>query len=95
MIITDSDFRFIPTTPSSGSFDVELLHTITNKSGESRQEFKNVAYGISLDSAIQRVIRYRVYNKHKDQALTIKQYLDEFKKELKKLKDYCNSYEEI
>lgn len=90
MIIQGSDYRFIPVSSSSSSFNVELLKTINTRTGEIKEEFENVAYGVTLEYAIQRVIRYRIYKKHKDQIITLQTYLDEYRQEVQNIKDYYN-----
>jgi len=89
MIIQENDFRLTSVNDSSPHFDLELLYTIKPKGGEIRQEFKNVAYGISLEGALLKIVQFRISNNHPE-AISIKTYLEEFKKEIKSLKDLCN-----
>lgn len=79
MIIEESDFRLENSSDFSQFWDLELLYTVKPKSGEPRQEFKNAGYGLTLGSAIKRVINYRLNNKK--QIYTLKEYLSEYKKE--------------
>ena len=45
-----------------------------------REEFQLEGYGMPLESAIGRIIRYAISNKHKeDDIITLKNYLDVFK----------------
>lgn len=85
MIIQEDDFRLTPVSDNSTSFDLELLYTIKSK-GEERDEFKTVAYGISLEYAIKQVIQYRLSKKYA--VLDLRKYLEEYKNELSKLKTY-------
>jgi hypothetical protein len=87
MIIEESDFRLTPVSETSSLFDLELLYTIRPKGKETRQEFKNVAYGISLESALKKIIQYRLSGKH--DAVNLATYLKEFKEELDSLKKLC------
>ncbi len=89
MVIESNDFRLIPISDSSIKFDLELLYTVRPKGKEARQEFKNVAYGISLDFAIKKIAQYRVSCNHVDEAITLTAYFTEFKKELDTLKALC------
>ena len=89
MTIEEEDFRLIPVSDSSITFDLELLYTVKPKGKEARQEFKNVAYGISLETAIKKVAQYRVNCQRKEEAISLKTYLAEFKKELSSLKKLC------
>ena len=65
LCICEHDFKLTPVNESSISFDLELLCKVQPKGKEARFEFKNVAYGISLEYAIKKIndkyvtIRYR------------------------------------
>lgn len=87
MIIEESDFRLTPVSETSSLFDLELLYTIRPKGKETRQEFKNVAYGISLESALRKVIQYRLSCKH--DSVNLSTYLKEFREELDSLRKLC------
>lgn len=85
MIIEEQDFKLTSIKNDGSPFwDLELLFTITPKKGESRKEFKNAGYGLTLENAIKRIINFRIENRHP--VLDLKQYLDEYKKESNKLK---------
>lgn len=86
MIIEEKDFRLIP---SSNSYDLELLYKVQPKGKESRMEFKNVAYGISLSHALQKIARYRVAQKHEDESIQLHTYIKELKDELNAIKQLC------
>lgn len=79
MIIEESDFRLENSNDFSQFWDLELLYTVKPKSGEPRQEFKNAGYGLTLGSAIKRIINYRLSNKK--EIYTLKEYLEEYKKQ--------------
>lgn len=87
MIIEEKDFRLIPISDSSITFDLELLYTIRPKGKEERQEFKNVAYGISLELAIKKIAQYRVINNNKEEAISLSKYFSELKSEINSLKE--------
>ena len=89
MVIEESDFRLIPISDSSTKYDLELLYKIQSKGKDARLEFKNVAYGISLDYAIKKIAHYRVSCKHKEEAIVLLTYFKEFKEELDSLKALC------
>ena len=86
MTIEEKDFQLIPIDESSGSFDLKLLHKIQPRGKEARLEFKNVAYGISLARAVNRIANVRVNQKHKDEAITLITYFKELKEEIDSLK---------
>lgn len=89
MIIEEKDFKLTPVNDSSTIFDLDLLYKIQPRGKEARFEFKNVAYGISLDHAVHRIAQYRISQKHKDEAITLLTYFKEFKEELDSLKALC------
>lgn len=84
MIIEESDFRLENSSDFSQFWDLELLYIVKPKSGEPRQEFKNAGYGLTLESAIKRVINYRLSNKK--EIYTLKEYLEEYKAENDKIR---------
>ena len=79
MVIEGDFYRITPVNEYSAFFDLELLHEIGGKN--PRKEFKPVAYGLKLDHAINAVIRFAINNKYKDQVITLKDYVNEFKKQ--------------
>lgn len=79
MVIEGSFYRVTPVNDHSAFFDLELLYEIGGKN--PRKEFKAVAYGLRLDSVINDIIRYGINNKYKDEVITFKQYVDEYKKQ--------------
>lgn len=87
MVIEEKDFRLIPVSESSPMFDLELLYTIRPKGKEARQEFKNAGYGMNLETALKKVIQYRLSCKHN--TIDIATYLQEFRVELDSLKELC------
>lgn len=87
--IEEKDFRLIPISDSSPQYDLELLYKIQPKGKEPRFEFKNVAYGISLEYAIKKIAHYKVCCKHKEEAIKLLTYFKEFKEELDSLKTLC------
>lgn len=87
MVIEEKDFRLIPVSESSPMFDLELLYTIRPKGKEARQEFKNAGYGMNLETALKKVIQYRLSCKH--DTIDIATYLKEFRAELDSLKGLC------
>ena len=84
MTIEESDFRLTSVNEYSTKWDLELLYTIRPKGKEARTEFKAVAYGLPLESALKRVINFRINNKHQD-VISLKDYLKEYKDQLNQL----------
>lgn len=90
MIIEEKDFRLIPISDSSPQFNLELLYKIQPKGKEAKFEFKNVAYGISLETAIKKIAHYRVCQRHEEESVVLLiEYLKELKAEIKSLEDLC------
>lgn len=87
MEIAEKDFKLKPVDESSPMFDLELLYVVKPRGGEPRLEFKNAGYGMTLSSAIKRVIQYRINCKHREDAIRLATYLKEYKKELDSLKE--------
>ena len=87
MEIVEKDFKLKPIDESSPFFDLELLYVVKPRGGEPRLEFKNAGYGLALSSAIRKIAQYRVNCKHKEEAIQIKTYFSEYKKELDNLKN--------
>lgn len=72
------DFYKITSIDDSSPFwDLELLKTIKSKTNP-RQEYVNAGYGLTLDSAIKRIIQFAISSKY--DVLTLKDYLQAYKK---------------
>lgn len=72
------DFYKITSIDDSSPFwDLELLKTIKSKTNP-RQEYVNAGYGLTLDSAIKRIIQFAISSKY--DVLTLKDYLQTYKK---------------
>ena len=85
MVIEESDFK-LEYEENSNKFDLYLLHTINAKDEEKRRdEFKIDGYGVSLESAIKRIINYRL--EKKINTTTLKEYLNQYKEELKNIEN--------
>lgn len=89
MTIEDKDYRLTPSTNDAANFwDLELLVTIKPKGATvGRQEFKLVGYGMPLESCLRRIINYRIIHKHGADSITLEQYMKEFNRLLKELRD--------
>lgn len=85
MVIEGPFYRLTPVSDSSPFFDLELLYDIGGKN--PRKEFKIEGYGYPLEVAIDRCCRYAASKKFdKEEVVTLKQYLDEFKKATKEIR---------
>lgn len=85
MIIEETDFKLTSIGDNSSKWDLELLYIVRPKGKEERTEFKNAGYGLTLESALRRIINFRISNKNPD-SITLKDYLAEYKDQLNQLK---------
>lgn len=88
MVIEEKDFRLFPIKECGSRFDLELLYIINKGKENERSEFKNVAYGITLETALKYIITYRLNSKFTD-SIDLKTYLQEYKSMLDELKKIC------
>ena len=79
MIIQGNFYRIEPINDNSPLWDLYLLRKANSKTNP-REEFELEGYGMPLDSAIGRIIRYAINSKYgKDEITTLKEYLNVFK----------------
>lgn len=79
MIIQGNFYRIEPINDNSLLWDLYLLRKVNSKTNP-REEFQLEGYGMPLDSAIGRIIRYAINSKYgKDEITTLKEYLNVFK----------------
>ena len=79
MIIQGNFYRIEPINDTSPLWDLYLLRKVNSKTNP-REEFQLENYGMPLDSAIGRIIRYAINSKYgKDEITTLKEYLNVFK----------------
>lgn len=79
MIIQGNFYRIEPINDTSPLWDLYLLRKVNSKTNP-REEFQLEGYGMPLDSAIGRIIRYAISSKYgKDEITTLKEYLNVFK----------------
>lgn len=77
MQIQGDFYRITSIDDSSPFWDLELLKPIKSKTNP-RQEYVNAGYGLTLDSAIKRIIQFAISSKY--DVLTLKDYLQAYKK---------------
>jgi hypothetical protein len=82
MQIIGDYYKLTPINEHSPKYDLELLHKIGGKN--PREEFKIVAYGISLESAIERIILYAINQKLEE--VSLKEFLEAYKEEVNKIR---------
>lgn len=84
MIIQGDIYRLTPINEHSPKYDLELLYSIGGKN--PREEFKVVAYGISMESAFERIIHYAINKKLGEEVITLKQFFNAYKEESNKIR---------
>lgn len=89
MTIEEADFRLTPCSEASSQFDLELLYVVNKGKNNERTEFRNAGYGLSLESAIRKITMSRIGNKYGEGTISLKQFLEEFKGEIEKIKQMC------
>ena len=82
MQIIGDYYKLTPINEHSPKYDLELLHKIGGKN--PREEFKIVAYGISLENAIERIILYAINQKLEE--VSLKEFLEAYKEEVNKIR---------
>ena len=80
MTIEESDFRLTSVNDYSNLFNLEILTVINKGKSNERKEFKNVAYGVSLENAIKKIAFYRTSMKL--DTCNLKEYIETFKESL-------------
>ena len=94
MILTGKDFELRQINDTAPFWDVYILKTIRPKGCESREELTNVAYGCTLDSAIRRIISYKINKKYftdQEGVLELKKYIAEFTSAVDRLEKLCRT----
>lgn len=87
MIIQGNFYRIEPINDTSPLWDLYLLRKVNSKTNP-REEFQLEGYGMPLDSAIGRIIRYAINSKYgKDEITTLKEYLNVFKQIQEEIKE--------
>ena len=84
MIIQGEIYRLTPINEHSPKYDLELLHDIGGKN--PRQEFKVVAYGVSLDRALERIIFCATNKRLGEEVVSLKEFLNVYKEESSKIR---------
>lgn len=88
MIVKEHDFE-LELNEGCIKFDLSILYVVNaKKEDKKREEMKLVGYGMTLETCLHYIINYRLSQK-KD-VYSLKEYLDEFKNEMKKLSDIAN-----
>ena len=86
MVIEEQDFKLIPI--SGDRFDLEVLCTINKGKSNERREFKNVAYGVTLEYALKYVANFRITNKY-DNSISFTTYLKEYRDIISEINKLC------
>jgi hypothetical protein len=76
MVIQGEFYQLTPVNEHSLQWDLKLLYKIGGKN--PREEYKDAGYGLTLENAIKKCIQYALNQRF--EVLSLKEYLDEFKK---------------
>lgn len=88
MIIEESEFRLTQYNNSSDCWDVEVMTKVQPKGEKARMEYKTIAYGCSLITALKKIIKYKIEKKHSDNKINaIKTQLKKVKMTLQQIND--------
>ena len=90
MEIREDDFILTAVNDTSPFFDLEVLKIVNKGKPNEKKEFQNVAYGIPLESAIQRIAQYRIAKKLDGDSIGMAAYLNAYKDIVKEIKELCN-----
>ena len=83
MVIEEKDFK-LEYIEDYDRWDVYLLKVINAKdASKRREEMTLMAYGSTFESALKRIINYRL--SRKEETISIKSYLNEYSKEVANL----------
>jgi len=77
LTIEGSFYKIVPINDNAPLYDLYLLRSIKSKTNP-RDEFQLEGYGMPLESAIGRIIRFAISNEHQDEVLSLREYLDEY-----------------
>lgn len=86
MVIKGDWYELTSINEHSTQFDLKLLYKI--KGNNERYEFKDVGYGLSLDTAMKKCIQYALSQKF--ETIALKDYLKEWRKMQKELELVLN-----
>lgn len=84
-VIKGDIYRLTPINEHSPKYDLELLQSIGGKN--PREEFKAVAYGVSLESALERTILFATNKRLGEEVVSLKQFIDAYKEESNKIRE--------
>ena len=87
MIIQGDFYKLTSIDNVSPFWDLEILKEIKSKTNP-RTEYVNAGYGLTLESAINRIIQVAITNKY--DILTLKEYLEEYKRLKDEIKATCS-----
>lgn len=90
MVIEEKDFRLTPSSDSGRWFDLELLRTVNKGKENERQEFKVVAYSITIESALKYIVNARIAANNPD-TIDLETYLKEYRRIVDDIKQLCAS----
>ena len=90
MKIEEHDFILEPVDDVSHFYNLQLQKIVNKGKANERTTFGDIMYGITLETAIEFIARYRVSKKSPD-SVDMKTYLKELKEERRKIINFINN----
>lgn len=91
MQIVETDFILKPSSEGSNFFDLTFYKRVKKRdTGKFEMEPKDTLYGLSLSSALIRIIHNRTQKKFEEDNITLFEFLKEFQSQYKQLIALCH-----
>lgn len=90
MQIVESDFTMKPSSNTSALWDLTFMkRTKKRDTGKYEIEPGDTLYGLTLTSALTRIVNHRVARKYEEDNIALRDFLKEFQSEYKKILKLC------
>ena len=90
MKIEEHDFILESVDDVSHFYNLQLQKVVNKGKANERTAFGDTMYGLTLEAAIEFIVRYRV-NKKSPDSVDMKTYLKELKEERRKITNFINN----
>ena len=81
LTIEEGGFRLEQVDLGDPHWDVSVKKKTKHKDGTESEEWKVLAYGVSMNYAMEKIILTRMAARHSDKVLTFQEFFEGFKKE--------------
>lgn len=90
MKIVEKDFIMEPSDETSGRFDLCFIKKVKKRdTGQYALEPGDKMYGLTLSSALIRIIHRRVAKKYEEENISLREFLKEYQKSYEELVKLC------